>query len=130
MLRLRSQPPQAAGVASPSLGSPLHTHLRAWHLAGVAPDGCSFFSTLFTSKGLLQGGTHSPRQIMLWDRGRDPGPSPQSGSVFTGDHWLLGPQPQTTLSLVLSEVIRHFSPSVLKPICALGTGVVRRDATE
>lgn len=88
------------------------------------------FSTLFTSQGLLHGGPHSLRQVMLWDRGGDPGTSPQMGQslqVTAGcqDHSL-----KLALSLVLSDAIRHFNPSVLKPICALGTGAVGRAAAE
>ena len=43
----------------------------------------------------------------------------QSLQVIAGcwDHSL-----KPALSLVLSDVIRHFSPSVLKPICTLGMG--------
>lgn len=67
---------------------------------------------------------------MLWDRGGDPGTSPQMGQslqVTAGcqDHSL-----KLALSLVLSDAIRHFNPSVLKPICALRTGAVGRAAAE
>uniref|UniRef100_A0A452FKG3 Phospholipase B1 n=1 Tax=Capra hircus TaxID=9925 RepID=A0A452FKG3_CAPHI len=51
----------------------------------------------------------------------------QSLQVTTGcqDHSL-----KLALSLVLSDVIRYFNPSVLKPICPLGTGAVGRAAAE
>nr|XP_020741977.1 phospholipase B1, membrane-associated [Odocoileus virginianus texanus]XP_020741978.1 phospholipase B1, membrane-associated [Odocoileus virginianus texanus]XP_020741979.1 phospholipase B1, membrane-associated [Odocoileus virginianus texanus]XP_020741980.1 phospholipase B1, membrane-associated [Odocoileus virginianus texanus] len=61
------------------------------------------------------------------------GNPPDSGTDdLEEQEWTEKQEPQACVGVVtvLSEVIRHFSPSVLKPICAPGTGVVRRDATE
>ncbi|KAI4577393.1 hypothetical protein MJT46_003228 [Ovis ammon polii x Ovis aries] len=94
----------------------------------LRPSDIKFVAAI--GNGLLHGGPHSLRQVMLWDRGGDPGTSPQMGQslqVTAGcqDHSL-----KLALSLVLSDAIRHFNPSVLKPICALGTGAVGRAAAE
>ncbi|XP_059972914.1 phospholipase B1, membrane-associated [Mesoplodon densirostris] len=58
---------------------------------------------------------------------------PDSGTDdLEKQEWTEGEEPQACMGVVtvLSDVIRHFNPSVLRPVCSPGKGVVPRNGAE
>lgn len=65
-------------------------------------------------------------KVTVWKRVSDPGHLTPEGTGPTGDLQPSEPQPsdQPSPSLVLSDIIKHFNPSVLRPVCTPGRKVI------